>query len=296
MRILVLCDTTFGGSAIARCLSQDILAVVTAGPTHLCAQAEEGIFTFQYEEPEELVNIGIIGDIDVIIPTSMSQMFHLLEVVEDLPLVMTGLPNRDPFSRDTLWDAVKACGYKPVGRATEAPAVYMSSPTASNLIIAAKTDVGYKALSALPGDMIDTCTGMLECKIDFIAEHGNLLAAACRDCLVAKNDMVRVAEVHELSEEMLVEVSAILSKMEYHGPGTLTGFLVNNEMYWVDLNICLNEGMEMAAAAGLNIPLMSLRDTGGVDYVPRGLETTLIYRELMTYGLQAVNTTKQEEE
>lgn len=280
MRILVLCDTTVAGPSVARCLQAEGLTILTAGPTYLAAECEASQLSFAYEDIDELVVLCKAIGVDIIVPISMAQMSDLMDAVEDLPMILTGIYNRDMFVRASLWEAVKEAGLTPIGVATEAPAMYLNHPTQGDLRLSAISDVGYKALSALPGDMVDTCTGMMESSIDFLADKGVVVAAAQRDALVAKNASIRVAQVHEVSKQLLNELMAIVGKLEYTGPGTLSCFMANGVAYWVDLNICLNADMELSAVAGLSIPLLTLANFGLISYTPEGLTRTLISREL----------------
>jgi len=229
---------------------------------------------------DSLVTLCTAADIDILVPTSMEQLSEIIDHAEELPLIITGIYTKDLFARESLWEAVRGAGLHCVGRAGEAPAMYLSLLSAPKLRLTISSEKGFAALNGLPGDIVDTCTGMVECEIDFIANKGVLKAAACRYLLVTRNTCVRVAEVTELPEEMLAEVTTIISRLEYHGPGTLSCFLANDQLYWVDLDVCLNEHMEMSAVAGINIPLLALSDLGLIDYEPEGLSKTLVSREM----------------
>lgn len=282
MRILVLCDATMAGASVARCLSETDLTIVTAGKTHLSAMAEESILTFSYDSPDKLLMICLAADINAVIPPKMSILADIAEQSEDLPLILVGCPSGDPFSRETLWEAVKAAGLKILPLAETFPAIYWSQPGSALMRLSINSQNGFDAMSKLTGTLFADPEDMTECQVDFFADMGKLLAAACRDCLVMQGDVVRVSEVHELSDEMTKELQAILAKLEYSGPGTLTCFVKDKEILWADLNVCINEGMEISAASGLNIPAIALAYL--LDELPDipGLVSTTVTREYLT--------------
>lgn len=281
MRIIVLCDPSMTGPSVARCLTASGHTILTAGKSHLVAQAEASVLTLQYSDPDELIAVCAVVGADMLIPTRRSMLVDLTPSLLELPALIMGCPNGDPLDRETLWTAAKALGLSVVSKASGPPALFMSSPTSPPLHLSVGSDEGFKAVSVLGGDLIDI-GDMLECRIDFMAQEGKMLAAACRDCLVVQGELVRSADVHDLSDKMLSEVSALVEKLEYEGPGTLSCFVEDDKIRWADLDVCLNDGMEMSAAAGLNIPAMTIDLTCGLEHVAKGLTPSLVTREIMT--------------